>query len=37
MSDWCDDQIDDVAYAQLMQQREQRRIVRELGVHGASR
>jgi hypothetical protein len=35
-SDWCDDDIDDVAYAAQMQMREQRRVVRELGVHGVS-
>ncbi len=34
MADWCDDDVDDVTYRQQMQLREERRIERELGVHG---
>jgi hypothetical protein len=33
-SDWLDDDIDDATYAQQMQAREERRIARDLGVHG---
>lgn len=36
MADWCDEDVDDVTYRQLMQQREERRLERELGVHGAN-
>ena len=38
MSDdaWFTDDVDDVTYRQMMQQRQERVIERELGVHGLS-